>query len=240
MVGFVGSDGSVGSWCTDSHDGQAANTTTSGQSTSACIINTATAASAIDRRATFTSFNSDGFTVNFTTLDATVGVNSWVMYIAVNAPFVKVGNVDQRTTTGTTDVTTTGFTPRAIMLGGNATTATNAVQQDARFNFGVAISVATQSLGSFHDDDATDPTVNSGSFITGKILKWITAVSSGAPTTLIEAAISAITLGSFTINFTTVDATARKIIYMAIGDAIVASTRVPRFGFINFQNPGIA
>jgi hypothetical protein len=238
MMGVVDSAGNQGAWAYDSHDGQAAAVITSAQSTSACIINSATAASDIDRRATFVSYDADGFTVNFSTLDAAIALNSYVMYVALNVPYSLAGSVAQRTSTGTTAVTTTGFTPKAIVLGGNATTATNAAQQGGRFQVGMAASVASQMYHSQMSVDAADPTDVSSAMNTGKILRWITA-SGATPSTLVEADVSAIADGSFTLNYTTVDATARQVLYLAMGD-VPAATRIPRMGFINFQGPGVA
>lgn len=239
MMGFVDSAGNQGSWAGDSHDATTTSTTTSAQSTSAAIINSATAASDIDRRATFVSYNSDGFTLNFSTLDASVALSSKYMYIALNVPYSLVGVTDQRTSTGTTDITTTGFTPKFIALGGDGTTSTNGASQDERFSVGFAVGSGSGDQGTvtLHDKDAQADTDTSSAFTTGKILQWITA-NHGSPSTIVQAAISAISNGLFTINYDTVDATARKVIYLAMGDAV--TSRVPQMGFINFQNPGIA
>jgi hypothetical protein len=220
MFGFVDSAGNQCAWAGDSWDAAANATTNSTQSTSACIIGSYSDPVAIDRRATFVSYNSDGFTVNFSTLDAAFAQSSWVCYVALSVPFSQVGSEDQRTSTGTTVVTTTGFTPEAILLGGDASTSTNGGSAEHRNSFGVAVGTGATDHGyaTHHDDDGPTTTNTSHAIGDTYILRWITA-NGATPTTVVRASISAIASGSFTINYDTVDATARKVLYLAMGEA---------------------
>lgn len=236
QMGFVDSAGNQGSWCGDSWDAEAVAVTDYFQSETACIV-TSISSTGTDagRRAEFVSYNSDGFTVNFTKLDATYGVNSHTQYLALKVPYSLSGTTDQRTSNGTTAVATAGFLPKLMLVGGAAATDTNGGAAQHRFSLGAAVSAASQIYHAHMDDDGDDPMDSSSALNTGKALRWIT--SNGAtPTTLIEADVSAVAKGSFTLNYTTTDATVRKVFYLALGD----SGFTPRMGFIHHNNPAIA
>lgn len=215
QMGFADSAGNMGAWGGNSHDAVDPTATASIQSTGDITIGTGTTSGAVDRRATLVSYNADGFTLNWSNVDFP---SSFFGYIALNVPFSKVGNVAQRTTNGTTDVPTAGFVPEVIILGGDGTTSTSGGTADHRGSLGIATSVAEQAVVSHHDKDAVATSDSSSGYNTASILRWITA-NSTTPSVLIAAAISAITNGQFTLNYTDTDGTARKVIYLAMGNA---------------------
>lgn len=232
MLGLVDSAGNQGAYCGESWDGQATMVTSRNQkSTTACIVGTADSGGNLDKEASFVSYNADGFTVNFTTLTA-LGQNTQTFYIALQVPYSQVGSFNTRTTTGTTSTATPGFTPKALILGGNRKASGSDPAQDHFFSTGLAASASEQGYMCHHDEDgiATSNTYHAQN--NDAILRWLT----NAPSTVVEAAVTDMSFENFTLDYSTVEATARPIIYLAMGDA-TAVVRQPFAPAINFQDP---
>lgn len=231
QIGFCDSAGNSFAWCGSTNDGLATSDTMSCQSTSACSVGTATSSGALDRRATWVSYNSDGFTLNWTTLDAAVGVSSRYYYLALSVPMVKVGNTPQRTSTGTTQISGLGFQPRGMLFGGDQSTSTNGGSVNNRIFFGAASGTAAgdQAVVSSGDADGLADTDTSNTHTAGKAVRMIDEAHS-SPTTLSQASVSATDSDSFTLNWDTVDATARLVGYMAFGSAEVPKSLTAETG----------
>ena len=164
--------------------------------------------------ADFVSFDSDGFTLNYTTAGGSADV---FYYLALRGPQVKVSSFNQATTTGNQSVTGAGFTPKAaIMMSANDVSANNdAAQANARVSFGWATGTSARSSFWMGETDNVSPTVAYRNLDSAKLIKMMT--ESASPT--VNAAADHVSFDSDgqTINWTTTGSTARQILVLWLG-----------------------
>jgi hypothetical protein len=160
------------------------------------------------------SFDSDGFTLNYTTAGGAADV---FYYLALRGPQVKVSSFNQPASTGNQSLTGAGFTPKAsIMMSANDVSGNNdAAQAHARVSFGWATGTSARASLWIGETDNVSPTVASRNIDSTKLIKLMTEGVS--PT--VNAAADHVSFDSDgqTINWTTADATARQIIVLWIG-----------------------
>ncbi len=164
--------------------------------------------------ADFVSFDSDGFTLNFTTSGGSADV---FYYLALRGPQVKVSSFNQATSTGNQSITGAGFTPKAaIMASANDVSGNNdSAQAHARASFGWATGTSERASLWLGETDNVSPTVASRNLDRTKLIKLMT--EGGSPT--VNAAADHVSFDSDgqTINWSTADGTARQIIVLWIG-----------------------
>lgn len=163
--------------------------------------------------ADFVSMDSDGFTLTY----PTAGGSSDIMYyLALKGPQFKVGTITQPTSTGVQS-TTVGFPPKGVILmSANDTTANDdATNNGQGISFGAASGTSNRGCTWFGDTHGVSPTVSRNSLDRAKAIKLLTV---GATPTL-NAAADLDSFGStnFDLNWTTVDATQRELLYLAMG-----------------------
>jgi hypothetical protein len=160
------------------------------------------------------SFDSDGFTLNYTTAGGTADT---FYYLAMRGPQFKVSSFNQATSTGNQSLTGAGFTPKAsIMISANDVSANNdAAQSHARASFGWATGTSARASLWIGETDNVSPTVASRNLDRTKLIKLMTEGAS--PT--VNAAADHVSFDSDgqTINWTTADGTARQILVLWIG-----------------------
>lgn len=164
--------------------------------------------------ADFVSFDSDGFTLNYTTAGGSADV---FYYLALRGPQVKVSSFNQATSTGNQSITGAGFTPKAaIMASANDVSGNNdAAQAHARASFGWATGTSERASLWLGETDNVSPTVAKRNLDRTKLIKMMTEGS----TPTVNAAADHVSFDSDgqTINWTTADGTARQIIVLWIG-----------------------
>ena len=164
--------------------------------------------------ADFVSFDSDGFTLNYTTAGGSADV---FYYLALRGPQVKVSSFNQATSTGNQSLTGAGFTPKAsIMVSANDVSANNdAAQAHARASFGWATGTSARASFWIGETDNVSPTVAYRNLDSTKLIKLMT--ESASPT--VNAAADHVSFDSDgeTINWSTADSTARQILVLWIG-----------------------
>lgn len=178
------------------------------------VIRTPTADPA-DIGAELISLDSDGFTLDWN--DAIDADYVWV--ICLRGPIFAVGQFSQSINTGSVSTTGLGITPSVLMLfSANSATDTQSGQH-AKFSFGAGTSSSARSCIWAGDVDEADPTQCDHNMDRSKIIKLMTA---GTPTVNAAADLVSLDAGGFTLNWSTVDATARHIQYIAIGNATLS------------------
>lgn len=179
------------------------------QATGKCL--TFVGSAAITDQAGISSLDSDGFTLNWTT-SGNAGV--YFYYIALKGGAFKVGTFNQPTSNGVQRVAT-ALQPTALLMSScNAATAAG-FQGNARVSFGVAASPSQRFTTFWGDTDTSVPTVVSQNMDRTKALSLLTEGAS--PTTNASADLLDFNNNAFNLNWSTTDATAREIIYLAIG-----------------------
>jgi hypothetical protein len=177
--------------------------------------------SAIVVEASFVSMLSNGFRLNYTSASAVVGV----FYVALKGGSIAVGTTTQPTSNGTVVVSGLGFQPALVLLAGASKATGVGTVAHARVGIGAASSTSARFTVSGGRTNAVATSVASNNLDRANVIKFITEAG-GSPTVNAVADISAISSGGFTLNWTTTDATAREVGYLAIGDVVGASGSV--------------
>jgi hypothetical protein len=184
--------------------------------------------------ADFVSMDADGFTLNYTTSGGSADV---MYYLALRGPQFKVSSFNQATSTGNQAITGAGFTPKAsLMISANDTSANNdTTAAHARVSVGIATGTSARGVIWGGETDAVSPTVASRNLDRTKLMKLM--VEAGAsPTTSAAADHVSFDADGQTINWTTVDATARQVLVLWMGDELVGGGQKI---FINRLRPAI-
>lgn len=182
----------------------------------------------IDVAATCVSMDTDGFTMN---ASATGGATS-VSWLALKGGQYKVGNITQPiagTPPFTTGYTGVGFIPTGLILtSGNSIAADNIVSTlgtagGATFSVGAAsASTARGSIWGGMTAATVDANMNNDAT---KVIRLAYNSSATAVTTAAVADLSTFDADGFTLNWTTrADAVARRMLYFAMGSALVTTS----------------
>ena len=166
------------------------------------------------------SMNSDGFTVNNTTTGFLRTYN-WLAIKFPNSTDVALGTFAQPTSTGNNSITSLSFKPGVVLMYSIGTASYSLVNVTANISHGIFSSSANRSatwIGGFDYSISYDG-FSSSRFNSDKAIVLKTQNNSSGSTTL-NAQADAVSMNSdgFTLNWDTVDATARNIIYVAFAD----------------------
>lgn len=178
--------------------------------TDKCVLSVTN--TAVNFAADFVSFDAGGFTINKTTAPGSI---TRIFYIALDGPSAKAGNLTQRTSVGTKAETGVGFTPSIELFGTTGSPAADALQTTLFLGFGAGVSATERrAMADYQSDGSLNTSNSSGAKAVGI---WTTITNA-------EADISSQDADGFTLNWTTADATARHIGYLALGDAVATGT----------------
>ncbi len=190
-------------------DGQATNQLASYQRNDKAAGAVASNTDTVATEGTLTSFDSDGWTINYTTgsLAASLG------YLALSGGEYFVGSDTQRTSTGTDSASGVGFTPSGLFL-----MSTNQANSSSVSSTTAKLSVfgtdGTREGGTWMQQaDGVTTTDTDMRTVADKALGFSTQAS----TTDAEADLQSLDSDGFTLNWTTADATAREFIFAAFG-----------------------
>ena len=234
-MGFCDSDRNGGSCSVAVLDGQAAADTArhiSSQYPHAVLRSDITGGfGSIHSHATITSYNSDGFTVNLIDrADATGNLNQY--YLALRGVTAKFGTLTQPTNTGIIEEFLDGEPGLVLFQTVGAPEDTGSPiepQTEAQFCLGASDGTNQRSVY-VGDLDGADPTAGARSNRDDCVIQCVTPAATGSSSTVnAEAAIVAFNPASFELNWTTVDATARTVLYLAFLDAPDDPSEAPLF-----------
>ena len=169
---------------------------------------------------TLVSLDADGFTITL----ATCTDPCQFVVMALRGPQVKAGTFSSPTSTGSQATTGVGFQPAALLTLGNGETAAGVNTTKFKAGFGAGTSSTNRvAVAGFTESGNADGVV-SGSQI-------VRHLSDATPTTLVAADLTSLDADGFTLNWSTVDASARMHGYLAFGNAVGGgggSTFVPQ------------
>lgn len=199
-----------------SRDGRGTSDTQRGQQTNAAIF-TFTNALAVTKKASYVSMDTDGFTVNYSVVN---GNKTQIFSLALKGVTAKAGNFNKSTAAAPASqaVTGIGFQPRAVMLSSFQDVAqANAVNES---RFGIGASDATSDASSAYiDANNVTTTITKGIDKTSKVF---VKVNNNTPTIDAEANLTSMDSGGFTLNWTTNDAVATQLVYLALAPKVAA------------------
>lgn len=181
-----------------------------------CVAVPSAGSNIYESEASFVSMDVDGFTINWS--DAP-GAGYLVGYLAMAGGQWKVGNITQKTSTGTQAYTGVGFQPAGVMFGSHCDTDTSSVIDNARLMFGASTGASNNTaLWTGDSDNVADAVADTIMSAT----KCVVMATEGTPTTNAEADLDSFDSDGFTLDWTTADATARAIGYIAFaGEPVV-------------------
>jgi hypothetical protein len=191
------------------------------QSKTKCAISLTDAG--VFTEADFVSFDTDGFTLNFTTAGGSADV---CYYIALRGPQFKVAAFNQATSTGNQSLNGAGFTPKAaLMMSANDIAANDdTTAAHALVSLGAATGTSERGCMWAGETDGVSPTQADHNLDRTKLIKTMTqntlAVTSAADHVSFDS-------DGQTINNTTADATSREILVLWMGDAAGAPPATP-------------
>jgi hypothetical protein len=223
-IGFVGSDGSVGSVATDSEDAANPANTARYQRINKCITRISAQGASVRHEAEFVSYDADGFTINWTTVDATqAGLGGRVPYLALAECTMQVGALSSPTTAGQVS-TATVANPVGLLVVSAGAAASTSIQNQNRLSVGGSDGTrqAASMIGDEDNITATRGMRFHGS--TSVLRMYDTVAADGATSTLTaEAEAVSFSADTFTLDWTTVASTARQVVFavFAQGASIV-------------------
>lgn len=220
-LGFASGPGAQGCIGSEQRDGTAAADTFYAHTTTEIIRQPTAAFTPLG--ADLTSFDADGFTLDWNAAEA----NNIVFALCLKGGKFKVGEIAQPTAAGAQTTGGIGFKPSALLLFSANNATDSLVAAEMKFSVGAASSPANQSSIVMADKDAADPMQTDRRMSRTKIISMLTA---GTPTLDADAALASFGPGSFTLNWTNADATARLLMYLAMGgrEAPIGVKRVMR------------
>ncbi|MGH9921299.1 MAG: hypothetical protein ACRD38_00955 [Nitrososphaerales archaeon] len=215
-LGFASSSSARGAVVAVSEDARATSDTHRAQRTDRVIYQLTPSTGNVNAEADFVSFDSNGFTLNWS--DLPNNTNDKFYYMAIKGGKYKVGTFTQPTTGTppfTQAITGVGFQPTGLMLASFNNVAASTVQSHSRLSFGASDGTNEGAMW-FGDKDNVGTTVTEEYSDTAKVIRLATETT---PTTDAEADLQSFDSDGFTLNWTTRnDATAREIIYIALGN----------------------
>lgn len=192
-------------------DGQAAADSARYQRTDKCYTVLSTTG-AVLIEADLTSFDADGFTLNWTTASGTART---VIAIALGGVQAKSGSFNQRSGTGSQAVTGVGFLPKALLtMGWGLVTNEGVITAGMENYFGWGTAAGEEGSVWVGSDDAADPSACDSAISTSSLIQTRTP---GTGALVAEADLTSLDAGGFTLQYTTADTTARQNLYLAIG-----------------------
>ncbi|OGD31419.1 hypothetical protein A3C91_04765 [Candidatus Azambacteria bacterium RIFCSPHIGHO2_02_FULL_52_12] len=206
-----------------SRDGRASNDFKYSQQRTDNSILLTNLAGAQDALASFVSMDASGFTVNKSNAPA---ANTPVFFLALRGGQYNVGSFNQPVATGAQTVSAPGFQPIGLMFSSFNRAASTTLAQEAEVSLGSA-TASTARSNIWAESRTIDPSDTNTYENTTSVL----TLATGPGTIDAQADFSAFTATGFTLNWTTVDATARQIIYVAIGHTPVPNWAQNYFRF---------
>lgn len=158
------------------------------------------------------TLDADGFTVN---VIAAPGAAIYEHYVAIKGIRLQVGSFNTATATGNFAVTGVGFKPIATIFMSKLNPASTASETDSRISLGIGVDSTNRfALSSF---DQTGLTTSKSRHIWSE--SRIYTNYNNTPTLIEDLDFVSSDQDGFTINQVTTDATARQVVYFAIGSS---------------------
>lgn len=215
-LGFATSHTKRSSIAVTSEDGRATMDTWALQRTDRAIVGLNPGTGAITAQADLNSIVTDGFILNW---KQALSSADRIYYLALKGGQYDVGNFNKTTSSApvTQSISGIGFQPKGLLLSSFNTVSNTAVQSNNRFSFSAtdANNNGTTWAG---DSDNVANSITAHSEITNKVIRLATEQASGSSSvTNAEASMQPFSSDGFTLNWSTNDAIAKQILYVAFG-----------------------
>lgn len=185
------------------------------QRTTKCVAVLDSTTGAVEAEAEFVSFDSDGFTINWTNAHSSAATLS---YLAISGVFSHAGSLTQPSSTGTQEVDGLDVTADVVMFQSVGNTTSSSSDNHARYSLGFGTPAASVSTW-VGDDDGTNFAGRRSVRRFSNTLCIQHAHPTGTAAGTVDAAAEITTAGdgAFELDWTTADATGREVLYLALG-----------------------
>lgn len=183
---------------TDSNDGQAAGDADRYFSSSNVLSRNSDTGTVLNL-ADLTSLDSDGFTINWSSANATA---EDIGFLALQGVDVKIGTLTVPASTGIQSISGLSFRPSAIILAGINSTTTGSVVTDWSLSFGAAVSTTERAAVYTGDQNTADPTVTKTASHNDRA--YVSYSQASSPSIVNSADLSAFNATSVDLNWTAV------------------------------------
>ena len=206
-LGAAAAGGTRGATCVFSEDGSVGSETSMYQRSDRCIVSVVGDAGTVDAEADIVSFDSGGFTVNWT---VTPVAADKVYFLAIRGGEFVVGAETQATSAGRKLTTGLPWQPGGLLAFGTNRAASASSAAGHKLSLGAADTLGDGGVWE-EDVDALGLTDANVSTVRGKVLRHATS-----PSTIdADAELAEFTSDGYTLNWPTADGTAREFIYLA-------------------------
>jgi hypothetical protein len=214
VLGIGAMDKTGAQWGIQVSDANAQSTTVTSRAQrndAAIFMYTDTGTASVTKQASFVSMNADGFTLNFTTANASA---SQIYSLALAGLKAGVGTFNKTTATAPAlQPVTTGFTPGAVFMTSFQIAAQTATISEPMCSIGLGATdgphEASSTLGSY--DGVTTPTCGGQDKASKAFIKM------NMPPLDAEADFASFSASGFSLNWTTSDPVASQICFLALG-----------------------
>lgn len=165
----------------------------------------------VTKEATWVSMDSDGFTLNYTTANTS---NGQMISLALHGVSSQIGSFTKATGAAPASQQITGlrFRPRAVLFASVQAGSSASIGSQSRTGLG-ATDGSTDGSVAFQATDGSNPSSVQG---IDKTSKSFVKIDNGSSTIDAEASTSSLDSAGFTLNWTTNDAVATEIFYLAL------------------------
>jgi hypothetical protein len=163
--------------------------------------------------ADLTSFDANGFTLDYTTQDGTA---RYVGYLVLNGVQAQTIAFTQHTSNANLAVTGAGFTPKCVIVQHAGSTSNDASVDDIVAGLGAATSTSARSAWCQAIDDGATTSLTDRRYVTDKV---VTILTPPTPTLVGEADLASFDADGATFTWSSVDGTARNMFGLFLGDA---------------------
>lgn len=191
------------------------------QSTAECLRFFGDAVTGIDDALTFSSMDADGFTVGVSGPSAD---QRPVFFLALKGILNKIGAFNQATGTGTQATTGVGFAPQAVLFSSFCNVTSAGVPNDVKLSIGAADVDSQSCMWDGHIRGSLNSQCGRNVRTTSCILLASTNATVASSTIDAEAELSSLDADGWTLDWTTADATAREVCYLALAGTGVGET----------------
>lgn len=215
---------SSGQWCSSvkSQNAQATmNTSRAFYDNRCAVVLQSTGDTAVDEIG-FVSMDADGFTLSHP-VNSTGGY--LINYLAIKGGQWKIGNLAQPSSTGNQSVTGMTFEPVGTLFSHASYETANSPVATARMGIGGATGTGDERAIWMGDRDNVPDSIANQRYATDKVIIMYAEATSAGATVQAEADYVSNNSDGFTINWSTADATARKVGYVSFGSNPSGATR---------------
>ena len=233
-MGLAASSTKRGAIVANSRNGRGTMDTWQQQRTDSCILLLDPTSGGQDAIADFNQFLADGFRLSKSDGPAT---NTPIFYLALKGGEYDVGSFDSSTTSGNQDITGVGFQPKLALLVTQGRSTSTSIGSTAELMFGAATASTERGVAWFEDPDNLLDSDNEMETLDTTVVRWRDRTAADTFSLRGSADFVSFLPNGFRLNWASVEATGRQIIYAVFGGRNYELDLEVRWTSANFSQP---